>query len=296
MRRLHPKTVEAIAERVCGDGTDDYRPAAAITTFLQQVDPYFPEHDGLTSRRKWVLQLLNECNQSPDEEYDRLDRTSLERVILQLADPREYQGDYDRVQGVLASLNRLLATEGLMVTLEGAKPQMQQTQDHIASSHTLGAQYMIPDFSKLTSDKVIANSLKLRWEEAQRTLPANAHLATVLLLGSILEGVLLVVIQANPADANRSSKSPKDANGKPKLFRDWSLNDYIEVACDCRWLEGDRLRFTHALRESRNLIHPMLQTKVGEWPNEHSCRICWEVVNAAIADLLRHVADNKTST
>ena len=154
---------------------------------------------------------------------------------------------------------------------------------------------MVPDFQKLTSDRVVTANLRARWEETQRCIAAQAHLATILLLGSILEGVLTVVIKANPAEANRSSKSPKDSSGKPKPFREWSLNDCIEVACDCGWLQGDRLRFSHALRESRNLIHPMLQRMVGEWPNEHSCRSCWEVVNAAIADLLAFVSGAKTT-
>jgi hypothetical protein len=117
-------------------------------------------------------------------------------------------------------------------------------------------------------------------------MTAHAYLATVLLLGSILEGVLLSIIKSQSTAANRSAKSPKDTQGRVKDFREWTLHDCIEVAFDCRWLHGDRLRFNHALRESRNLIHPHQQIALRAWPNESSCRICWEVVNAAIADLL----------
>lgn len=240
-----------------------------------------------------MLKLLHECNDAAEDEFCLLDRASLEAIILQLIDPREYGGEFEVVQQMIVRLNRVLATEGLLVSLDGATPRLRVVQGHVATPATPGAQYMMPEFRKLTTDPIVAASLRMRWEEAQRCIAAQAHLATVLLLGSILEGVLIVVIQANPAIANRSSKSPKDTNGKTKAFREWSLHDCIEVACDCGWLQGDRLRFSHALRESRNLIHPMLQRMVGEWPNEHSCRICWEVVNAAIADLLKHFADTK---
>jgi hypothetical protein len=289
IQQLHPKTLETLADLICADNTADYRSAAAITKFLQRAQGAFPEHDGQTSRRNWVLKLLHECNEAADDEFCLLDRSSLEAVMLQLVDPREYGGEFEAVRQMIVRLNRVLATERLLVSLDGATPRLQAVSGHIATAETTGAQYVMPDFSKLTTDPIVAANLKMRWEEAQRCIAAKAHLATVLLLGSILEGVLIVMIQANPAEANHSSKSPKDTSGKAKTFREWSLHDCIEVACDCGWLQGDRLRFSHALRESRNLIHPLLQRMVGEWPNEHTCRICWEVVNAAIADLLNHV-------
>jgi hypothetical protein len=115
----------------------------------------------------------------------------------------------------------------------------------------------------------------------------GAYLATVLLLGSILEGALLVVIKARPADANRSAKRPP---GMPPASRSPSATGRYTTAS--RWPAsaagsgGDRLRFSHALRESRNLIHPQQQLLLGVWPNASSCRICWEVARAAIDDLL----------
>ncbi len=131
--------------------------------------------------------------------------------MLQLGDPREYGGEFETVRQMIVRLNRVLATEGLLVSLDGATPRLQAVLGHITTAETQGAQYVMPDFSKLTTDPIVAANLKMRWEEAQRCIAAQAYLATVLLLGSILEGVLIVVIQANPATANRSSKSPKDA-------------------------------------------------------------------------------------
>lgn len=232
---------------------------------------------------------------SRDDDLSLLNRMSLGLVIQQIVEPREYSGNSEAIQQILVRLNRVLATEGLLISLDGITPRMHAVQEYIVSSAAPAGQYVVPNFSALTTDPVVAKNLTLRWEEAQKCIAAGAHLATVLLLGSILEGVLMMMIQDNPATTNRSAKSPKDVTGKAKPFRGWSLHDCIEVACDCGWIQGDRLRFSHSLRESRNLIHPLLQRMIGEWPNEHSCRICWEVVNAALADTLAYNAQAKTT-
>ncbi len=287
VKRLHPQTLAALAAMICGDTMLQYRTALAITQFLQGADPRFPAHDGATPRRRWTLEQLQACNAAEDRPPWETgpDGASLETVILRLADPREYAGQPELLQTALAMLNRTLAPEGLMVALAGATPQLHQVRDHVAVADTVSP-YLCPDFGRLTPDAALVGNLEARWAEAQRCMAAEAYLATVLLLGSILEGALLVVIKARPADANRSAKSPRDAAGKPKPFREWSLHDCIEVACERGWLRGDRLRFSHALRESRNLIHPQQHLLLGEWPNSSSCRICWEVVRAAIDDLL----------
>jgi hypothetical protein len=42
----------------------------------------------------------------------------------------------------------------------------------------------------------------------------------------------------------------------------------------------------HALRESRNIVHPYVQRLSKDRPDGDTCRICWQVVRAAVADLL----------
>jgi hypothetical protein len=280
-------TLDAIADLICADNSDERRTAAEIEAFLQRAYPGFPRHEE-GSRKRSLLSRLQSCNDAdPSDPFvDDLTRERLQAVIARLAHPLEYQGDEKRIAGVLASLNRILAPEGLVVTMAGATPYLQEVAGHIISSSTPAKDYTCPDFNNLAQDQDLIVSLQRRWSEAQKCMTAQAYLAAVLLLGSVLEGVLLAIIKRQPADANRSERSPKDAQGRVKNFREWTLHDCIEVAFDCRWLHGDRLRFSHALRESRNLIHPHQQIALREWPNESSCGICWEVVNAAIADLL----------
>jgi hypothetical protein len=86
--------------------------------------------------------------------------------------------------------------------------------------------------------------------------------------------------------ANQSKAAPRDKMGSVKLIHDWSLSALIDVAHEVGWLQGDVKRFSHALRESRNIVHPYVQRISKDRPDGDTCRICWQVVRAAVADLL----------
>lgn len=106
------------------------------------------------------------------------------------------------------------------------------------------------------------------------------------MMGSILEGVLLYKVEQNIKAANQTKSSPKDRTGKPKPIHEWGLSSLIDVANEVGWLQGDVKRFSHALRDSRNIVHPYVQRLQNEIPDEDTCSICWQVVKAAVSDLL----------
>lgn len=289
MKPLHPETLKALAELICGDTTPPYRTRVRIGEFFQRVDSRFPYPDDRSSRNRWTIEQLNACNHenvdSSEEDTHFFNLYTLEAIILQLADPREYQGDRDTMQTVLGKLNRILASEELSIAFDGVHPRLQQVNGTIS---VIGDNivYNVPNFARFINDEQLVTSLRARWEEAYRCMTAGAYLAAVILLGSVLEGALLHTIKNNPKEANQSSKCPLNRkDGKPKHPHEWTLNEYIDVAHDCGWIQGDRHRFSHALRESRNLIHPRVELSLKEWPDENSCRICWQVVQAAIDDL-----------
>jgi hypothetical protein len=132
----------------------------------------------------------------------------------------------------------------------------------------------------------LAEILDGRWKEAQKCIDGGAHLSAIVMMGSVLEGILLSKVEGNPATANRASACPKDKAGKPRPFHEWSLSVLIDVACEVGWLQGDVKRFSHSLRESRNIVHPYFHRAIAEDPDADTCSICWQVVRAAVADLL----------
>jgi len=147
-----------------------------------------------------------------------------------------------------------------------------------------------PDVSKLTgSNAALHKVIQDRWLEAQRCQNAEAFLASVILMGSMLEALLLCRALLSMADANRSAKAPKDKSGAVKQVQDWNLNALIEVSVDLKWLKADRGKFSHALRESRNIVHPWQHAATQADFDEATCKTCWHVLNASVEDLLNSI-------
>jgi len=131
----------------------------------------------------------------------------------------------------------------------------------------------------------VTGVLKQRLEEIKKCLNAKAPLAVIFLCGSTLEGILLGIACARPKEFNQAATSPKDQAGKVKQFQEWTLNDFINVARSLGLVGEDVKKFSHALREFRNYIHPYEQMASQFDPNEHTAKICWQVLQAAITQL-----------
>jgi hypothetical protein len=277
---MDAQTLEALAEMICGDGPDCpvYRTGSELTRFFQRVGFSNFCHDGST-RKWWTLDVLNQLT-------DR----NLKDVILRLADPREYRSNQQQVNQAVKQLNEILMIEGLRVELESVKPRLNSIAPEFAE-HVDEVDLRPlppPDFLNLRLEPGLGEILAGRWDEAQKCLKAEAYLAATIVMGSILEGMLLAILQKFPQDANKCKVAPHDPRtGKVKYFAEWSLSDMINVAHELGWLDLDIKKFSHALREFRNLIHPYQQIIVGSVPDKDTCEISWLVVQAAANDLAK---------
>lgn len=145
-----------------------------------------------------------------------------------------------------------------------------------------------PDVSRIVATMPgLKEVIDDRWLEAQKCQHAGASFAAVIMMGSILEGLLLARASMDLPSACRSGKAPRDGKGKTTAIQDWNLNTLIDVAVDVGWLKSDRGKFSHALRESRNVVHPWVQITQKAAFDEATCRTCWEVLTASVDDLLK---------
>lgn len=284
MKRLDDSTLEAIAETICGAGQGTgggytapgpYRSKTQILDFFRRagVSP-----QGMSSTRKWfVLESLQVINGTPN----------LDSVIKRLASPKEYRGDAEVTRAVTDHLNQILQVEGLELGVVGVEPQIRECRAAASVPKPKEAPMEAPpDFDRLVQDSSLADILTFRWAEAQRCFRADAHLSAIVMMGSILEGVLLHKAEHNLRTANQAKAAPRDRTGAVRPISDWSLSALVDVAHEVGWLQGDVKRFSHALRESRNIVHPYVQRLSKDRPDGDTCRICWQVVRAAVADLL----------
>lgn len=160
-------------------------------------------------------------------------------------------------------------------------------QQNVTEDDFLNKEFQEISLEKLGLESVFTNALNQRMGEIKRCLGAKASLAVIFLCGSILEGILLGFVIKKPEEFNRAILSPKDKNGKVLQFHEWKLSNLIDVSHEIGLLGEDVKKFSHALREFRNYIHPYQQVSSGFNPDEHTAKICWQVLMAAISDLYK---------
>jgi hypothetical protein len=144
-----------------------------------------------------------------------------------------------------------------------------------------------PDVSKITAQMPTLKAIiDRRWKEAQMCMHAECFTAAIVMMGSILEALLLARAMLSAASASQSSKAPKNKNGQAIAVQDWNLSALIDVSVDVGWIKTDRGKFSHALRESRNVIHPWVEVAMRANFDLATCRTSWEVLLASVDDLV----------
>lgn len=280
MNHMDKQTLELIAEFICGDSQEYpiYRTGWELTRFFQRVGFSNFIHDGST-RKWWTLSVL-----------EQLSENNLRAVILRLADPREYRGNREDSGQAMRKLNEILGIEGLRVELDDITPKLKrippQFSEHMAVPEL--KPLSSPDFVNLKLEPALGEIFSERWNEIQRCKDSCAYLAATILMGSLLEGLLLAVLQKYPAEANKCTVAPKDGRtGQTRHLTNWSLSEMINVCHNLEWIDLDVKKFSHSLRDFRNLIHPYQQMISGASPDKDTCDISWLVVQAASNDLAR---------
>lgn len=108
-------------------------------------------------------------------------------------------------------------------------------------------------------------------------------------MGSILEALLLARAFKDSEKSYRAKAAPKDKNGKNRALTDWNLSNLIDVAVELGWLKTDRGKFSHALRDSRNMVHPYFEVSSNANIDMETCKTCWTVLNASVKDLISSI-------
>lgn len=149
----------------------------------------------------------------------------------------------------------------------------------------LHREFAFPNLQRLPIEPQAVAIIESRLAEARAAMSAGAHLSVIFLCGSVLEAVLLGAAQKAPARFNQASSSPKNGDGNVKRFHEWSLAQFIDTACEIGLLKPDVKKFGHGLRDFRNYIHPYEQMASGFSPDEHTAKVCFQVLKAAMASV-----------
>lgn len=276
------QTLELLAEMICGDDQEKfpvYRSGSELTRFFQRIGFANISHDGST-RKWWTLEALKSLSDN-----------NLKAVILRLANPKEYRADRKNTANAITCLNEILSLEGLKIELSGISPQLRACAADFSMdiSDVKDLKPLPkPDFSKLNIESKLSNVLSARWIEVEICVSNGAYLSATILMGSMLEGLFLSTLSRNPKEANLAASAPFDKKkNKVKDFTDWKLVEMIDVAHDIGWIDYDVKKYSHALRDFRNFIHPHQQMLQQSYPDDDTCQISWLVVQATVNDLVK---------
>lgn len=149
----------------------------------------------------------------------------------------------------------------------------------------LHREFAFPNVRNLPIESQDVKIIETRLDEARKAMGAGAYLSVIFLCGSVLEAVLLGAAQKEPARFNQASASPKAADGTVRRFYEWNLAQFIDAACEVGILKLDVKKFSHGLRDFRNYIHPYEQMASGFSPDEHTAKVCFQVLKAALASV-----------
>lgn len=260
-------------ERLLGMGGGyvlDYSDASLGEFFRRhKVDIHGPKYQTYgTSKAKKLRSFW-------EQEPDKLVATVLGEMLDSYEASCELEG-HDLNQGVLDKSLAIVARLGG----KNETPANAQTENEFLSK-----EFSVPNIENLPIEQAATTIIRRRLEEARIALGAGAHLSVIFLCGSVLEGVLLGAAQSNPAGFNRANASPKSADGTVRKFHDWTLAHFIDVACEIGVLKPDVKKFSDGLRDFRNYIHPYQEMASGFTPDEHTAKVCFQVLKAALASV-----------
>ena len=146
-----------------------------------------------------------------------------------------------------------------------------------------------PDFSPLVADAKMKRILEKRWEETQNCMAAGAHLAATVMMGGLLEGLLLARLNrlTDLRPVFTAAATPKDKAGKSLPLKEWTLQHYIEVAHELKWIGRSAKDVGVVLRDYRNYIHPQKELSHGVDIGLDDTVMFWSVVSNLAAQIIR---------
>lgn len=186
---------------------------------------------------------------------------------------------------------RTLRTKYKTALAELKKSLISLRSSHCLLGGNIEGNDAVPDFSTLIRDQDMRDILSRRWGECSFCIKSKqAPLSAVVMMGGMVEGLMLVkVLNLNEADKTKifnAKASPKDKSGKSLNLKEWTLNNYIDVAHEIGWISQTAKDVSIILRDYRNYIHPHREytEKVKLSPDD--AVILWDVCKSISRQIL----------
>lgn len=284
--QLNTKTLEKLRIIINGDGTTDYRSGPKLVDFFNALGFNDIYGQGFPSRWAYTDERLKAINGTPE----------LDKCIKNTFAVFNYIGRIAELDTLLADFNQYMAFDKWSVVRDNDTITFKKL-DKVVVENGKGnpAEIKEDEFLKMTFDvnvdsiglgSNVNEIIKLRLKEVEACIGNEASLASLILIGSIMEGMLLGTALIYPQQFNQAPSAPKEKDtGKVRKFPDWTLNNFIDVASEVGLLKHDVKKFSHVVRDFRNYIHPYEQMSSRFFPDKQTALICFQVLKAAISQI-----------
>ena len=282
--KINEKTLEKLRNLI--NEETEYRSGPKLIEFFNDIGFKDTYGQGFPSRWKYTDDKLKQINGTPE----------LDKCIKKLFNPINFIGKTKELDNHINSFNEFLAFDKWKVIRQNTeitfakadKVVLNDDKSDLKSETFLEKEFESIPIETLGLDGVITETLSIRLNEIKRCFSANAFLSVIFLSGSNLEGILLGTALKYPMNFNQAKSAPRTKDEKVKQFPDWTLGQLIDTAFELNLLKEDVKKFSHALRDFRNYIHPYQQVSSGFNPDQHTAKICFQVLNAAIYQLSKN--------
>jgi hypothetical protein len=147
-----------------------------------------------------------------------------------------------------------------------------------------------PDFAKLISDSAMQGILQRRWTECVVCITHGAPLAATVMIGGLIEGLLLARVnrELNKKPVFTAAAAPKERSTfNPLPLKEWTLQDYIGVAHELKWITVAAKDVGVVLRDYRNYIHPQKEFSHNVSLGTDDAIVLWEIGKTISRQLLK---------
>ena len=281
--KLQQKTIEQLTILI--NERTQYRTGKNLVNFFNNLGFQDTYYGGFPSRGDYTESMLNRINGTE----------KIEECIKQLFAPINFIGRFQELDQFISEINQYLGFDNYKVVRDRKIIKIIHSDEDIilnennplSEDEFLKQEFKDISIHKLNLDNTITEVLEQRMQEIEKCLNSKSALATIFLCGSTLEGILLGIAINNHKTFNSAIASPKDKDRKTLKFHDWKLSNFIDVAKETGFLKEDVKQFSHALRNFRNYIHPYEQASQKFNPDEHTAKICFQVLKAAIYQITK---------
>lgn len=142
----------------------------------------------------------------------------------------------------------------------------------------------VSDFS-FVADNRLRHIVQRDHAELQRMKTVSALKSRLIVAGGLIEALLLDALQAHKDRALRANQAEKDRNGQVKPMEEWHLGSLIDVASELRLITPAAQKFSHGIRDYRNLVHPGKEIRSAHKLGVEEADIAEKVLDIVIRDL-----------